>query len=201
MTNTQEAHERPGMSRRTLLTGAAVGGAALAATVVEASPVGAAFIPTGAPRQPGIAADKAPGVGNTFELVVDQIGTFSGFQAVAGLTNEVNVVEFRDGSSGGEEVTRLIPGSVKFPAVSLSRPVQGDVQLNDWHEFVITGSPQGPKECSLTVLSYEGRPVARYHLENAWPSRIEIGALLAGGAEVLMETVTIVCEHLDRVAV
>ena len=43
-------------------------------------------------------------------------------------------------------------------------------------------------------------PVARYHLENAWVSKIEIGALKAGASEVLMETVTIACETLQRIA-
>jgi phage tail-like protein len=47
----------------------------------------------------------------------------------------------------------------------------------------------------------DGKPVARYHLEMAWPSKIEIGALKAGASEVLMETVTIVAEHIQRVAV
>jgi hypothetical protein len=37
-------------------------------------------------------------------------------------------------------------------------------------------------------------------MEHAWPAKIEIGALKAGASEVLMETVTIVCESLQRVA-
>ena len=48
---------------------------------------------------------------------------------------------------------------------------------------------------SLVMYNYDGKPVARYHLENAWPSKMEIGALKAGSTEVLMETVTIVCER------
>ena len=37
-------------------------------------------------------------------------------------------------------------------------------------------------------------------MEHAWPAKIEIGALKAGASEVLMETVTFVCEHIQRVA-
>jgi hypothetical protein len=39
----------------------------------------------------------------------------------------------------------------------------------------------------------------RYHLENAWRAKLEIGALRADS--VLMETVTIVCDNLQRVSV
>ena len=50
------------------------------------------------------------------------------------------------------------------------------------------------------MYNVDGKPVARYHLEHAWPAKIEIGALKAGASEVLMETVTMVCEHIQRVA-
>ena len=56
------------------------------------------------------------------------------------------------------------------------------------------------KSCSLIMYNYDGAPVARYHLENAWPSKLEVSALKAGASEVLMETVTIVCEHIQRVS-
>ena len=38
------------------------------------------------------------------------------------------------------------------------------------------------KSCSLVMFNTKGKPVARYHLENAWPSKIEIGALKAGAS-------------------
>ncbi len=56
------------------------------------------------------------------------------------------------------------------------------------------------KTADLTMYSVDGSPVARFHLENAWPAKIEIGALKAGSSEVLMESVTIVCEQIQRVA-
>jgi hypothetical protein len=46
-----------------------------------------------------------------------------------------------------------------------------------------------------------GEPVAKYYLESAWPSEISISGLKAGSSEVLYETVTLMCEDLQRVAV
>lgn len=199
MNNSPDAQDRPGVSRRTLLTGAAVGGAGLAATLVETNPVAAAFAPFGGSGQPGIAADKPAGVGNTLELTVPGIGTFSGFQSVSGLTLDVEVVEFREGSEPTSIV--LVPGNSKYPSISLSQPVHPGLEMAAWHELVVVGDiAAARRDCSLLISSYEGRPVARYHLEDAWPSKVEIGALKLDGSEVLMETVTIVCERLERVS-
>jgi phage tail-like protein len=50
------------------------------------------------------------------------------------------------------------------------------------------------------MYNTDGKPVARYHLEHAWPAKLEIGTLGAGRTEVLTESVTLVCEHLQRLA-
>jgi hypothetical protein len=50
-------------------------------------------------------------------------------------------------------------------------------------------------------MSVDGSPVARYHLENAWPSKLELSGLKAGASEVLLERATVVCEHLQRASV
>jgi phage tail-like protein len=36
-----------------------------------------------------------------------------------------------------------------------------------------------------------GRPAARYYLENAWPSKLELGGLEAGKNEVAVEGITL----------
>jgi hypothetical protein len=88
------------------------------------------------------------------------------------------------------------------PTVVLKRGMTRNLELNAWHELVILGDVAAArKNAVLTIYDAESKPVARYHLENAWPAKIEIGALKAGASEVLMETVTIVCEHLQRVSV
>ncbi len=83
----------------------------------------------------------------------------------------------------------------------LKRGKNSSMELWGWHESVLSGNMAAArKSCSLVMYNVDGKPVARYHLEHAWPSKIEIGALKAGASEVLMETVTMVCEHIQRVA-
>ena len=54
------------------------------------------------------------------------------------------------------------------------------------------------KSSTLVMYNNSGAPVARYHLEHAWPSRLEIGALTSGASAITLETVTIVTEHVER---
>jgi phage tail-like protein len=56
------------------------------------------------------------------------------------------------------------------------------------------------KSCSLVMYDTQGQPVARYHLEGAWPSKLEVGSVTEGSAEVVVETVTLTCDRVQRVA-
>jgi phage tail-like protein len=57
--------------------------------------------------------------------------------------------------------------------------------------------PRG-RNAVLVIRDAEGRPISRYHLESAWPSKVEISGLKAGASEVLYETVTLVCNKIER---
>jgi hypothetical protein len=53
------------------------------------------------------------------------------------------------------------------------------------------------KNATLTAYSTDGKPVVRYVLEHPWPSKLEIGPI---NPTKLRETVTLVCESLQRIA-
>ena len=66
------------------------------------------------------------------------------------------------------------------------------------------------KSATLIIYGYDGA-VARYQLENAWPSKIETGGLDSSAGKVavetlelahegFLETVTIVAEKIQRVS-
>ncbi len=135
----------------------------------------------------------APITASRFSITIDgvQIAVFS---ELSGIRTEIEPVELKD--PGGEKVPRRIP-----PAVTLKRGMNQDMGMNAWHEAVLTGQmAQARKSCSLVMYSTSGAPVARFFLKNAWPSKIEISGLKAGSNEVLMETVTLVCDELQRIA-
>jgi phage tail-like protein len=134
-----------------------------------------------------------------FSITIDgyEIASFS---ELGGIITEVKPVDFLE-STDKEVVFKKLPGTVMPPTIILKRGKTAGMEVWAWHEAVMNGDiGAARKSASLIMYNVDGKPVARYHLENAWPSKIEIGALKAGASEVLMETVTIVCERLQRVA-
>ena len=121
------------------------------------------------------------------------------FSELGGITSSIEVADVAE-TAGNDTVLRKLPGKRNPPTVTLKRGMHRSLDLWQWHAAVWTGDPAARKSCSLVMYSTDGRPVARYHLEQAWPAKIEIGAVKSGANEVLMETVTIVCEHVERLA-
>jgi phage tail-like protein len=145
------------------------------------------------PEQPHDALTAA-----RFSITIDgyEIASFSELQ---GITTEVEPVSFME-SSDKEVILKQLPGKAVPGKVVLKRGKNQSMELWAWHESVLQGNMVAArKSCSLVMYNFDGAPVARYHLENAWPSKLEVGALKAGASEVLMETVTIVCERIQRV--
>ena len=134
-----------------------------------------------------------------FSITIDgyEIASFSELQ---GITTSVEVVDQME-SSDKEIILKKLPGKRNPPTIVLKRGKNTSMELWSWHEAVLAGDMMAARRsCSLVMYSADGRPVARYHMEHAWPAKIEIGALKAGASEVLMETDTLVCEHIQRVA-
>jgi phage tail-like protein len=135
-----------------------------------------------------------------FELSIDG-HSLAQFSELSGISSAIDVVDFIQ-SDAKENILKKLPGKRTPPTVTLKRGMTKNIEMAAWHELVVLGDVAAArKSCSLTMFNTKGEPVARYHLTEAWPSKIEIGALKAGASEVLMETVTIVCEFIQRVSV
>jgi len=180
---TSESRKVSALTRRTLLTGAAAGAAALVAAGIN----------------PGLALAEDAITAARFTITIDghSMATFTELEA---LVSEVETTDFLSSIDRG--VLKKLPGKRNPPTVTLKRGLNNSLEMWAWHEAVLLGDiAHALKTCTLDMDDQNGKPVARYHMENAWPSKVEVGALKAGTSEVLMETVTIVCEHIQRVSV
>jgi T4-like virus tail tube protein gp19 len=65
-----------------------------------------------------------------------------------------------------------------------------------WHEAVLM-EQAAAKDAVVVMYDTAGKPVARYHLENAWPSKVEIGALKSDSNEVAIEGITLCHEGFE----
>lgn len=98
------------------------------------------------------------------------------------------------------EVSGLDAGArTKWADITLKRGTTDSRSLRQWHDAGRTrGAAHARKNASIVMYDTAGKPVSRWQFTNAWPSKIEVGALKAGASEAL-ETVTITYESIQRV--
>jgi phage tail-like protein len=112
------------------------------------------------------------------------------------IVSEVKPVEVVEGA--GDTVFQ---GQRIRPLVTLKRRVDDDVRLFAWHASVVDGPIEAArKDCTIRVFDASGTQQARYHLEKAWPFRIAVGPLNASSRGDLLESVTLICNNVRRVA-
>jgi phage tail-like protein len=129
-----------------------------------------------------------------FVLEVDGVarGAFSDMTIVSELQGPTHIDDAADSPAGAERISAT---------VALVRQQDEDAVMFAWHEAVVDGSINAArKNCSITVFSSSGTPVARYRIENAWPSRIQVGPVGVSPTGMLLESVTLMCDAVRRVA-
>ena len=170
--------------------------ALLAGAILVAAAIGAwTSSSQGAAAPPG----GEPLTAARFELTIDG-HSLAVFSELVGISSEVDIEDVRLDTNRKRKLKKL-PGKRTPPTVTLKRGMTRNIELAAWHELVILGDVAARKNVTLTMYDVTGDPVVRYHLTNAWPSKLEIGALKAGASSVLTETVTLVAEFIQRVSV
>jgi phage tail-like protein len=134
-----------------------------------------------------------------FSIVIDgyEIASFSELQEI---NTEFELTQYLESGTAGT-TSNTLPGKYKVPTVTLKRGMNGSLELWSWHEAARVGNlAAARRSCSLVMYSAEGKPVGKYWLEKAWPQKMDLAGLKAGTSVALIETVTLACEHIQRVA-
>jgi phage tail-like protein len=136
-------------------------------------------------------------VGHSFGLELDGI-TIKVITEVSGLKMEQDVVEYEEKGSNGESDIRRLPGRPKAPDITLTRGLTADQSFDKWVKDSRFGKMQGARKGgALIVFDFEGNPVKRYKLTNAWPKSLEISNLKAGDTSYLSEKLVLTCESIE----
>ena len=123
--------------------------------------------------------DQDAGVGHSFGLELDGVN-------MRLLEIESLVLSVFGLDRGGDSPAR--PSS---RAVTLVRPLTRDAAFADWAHRTKTQGEAARHDVTLVVFAADGSPVARYHLENAWPSRHDVGSVPRGGNTIVVERRTL----------
>lgn len=131
-----------------------------------------------------------------FHFTVQWGGNNVGFSEVSGLTQEVQVIEYREGSSPDYGPAKM-PGLHKVNNITLKRGIsKGD---NDFFKFLTTISLNTVERRDITImlLNEKHEPVMVWKVLQAWPVKVEGPSLKSTGNEVAVESIELAHEGLS----
>jgi phage tail-like protein len=118
------------------------------------------------------------------------------FTEVTGLGAKVTPISYRE--AGNSQVVHYVPGRVEYSAITLRYGLTRSRELFDWFKTGVAGHVQR-KNLSIVLFDADGTTeVMRWNLVNAWATEWRGALLDAHSHEVAIESVTLVCESLDR---
>jgi phage tail-like protein len=135
-----------------------------------------------------------------FNFMLELEGAIAGyFTECSGIGSEHEIVEQKVVDKQGHEIIRKLPGRLKFTDITLKRGITSDLKIWEWRDFAVKGGMKDArKNCSITMLSRDYKPVAVWHFTNAWPSKVTGPSLKSDSNEIGVEEVTIVHEGMYR---
>ncbi|HWI93192.1 MAG TPA: phage tail protein [Flavisolibacter sp.] len=130
-----------------------------------------------------------------FHFTVDWGGTNVGFSEVSGLTQEIQVIEYRDGKSPDYNTVKM-PGLRKVTNIVMKRGIsKGDNEFFKWLNTVKLNTIER-RDLTINLLNENHEPVVTWKVLQAWPVKVEGPGLKATGNEVAIESIELAHEGL-----
>lgn len=125
------------------------------------------------------------------------------FSELGGISSELEQVEYMEAGKKGPVFGRFI-GRAKPPTVSLKRSMTREGESTKWiwlwHAEARTGASGAYKDVMLHLYGAGSPdPVRKYALTNAIPTKVELGGMKAGATEVVLQTLTMMCDAIEEV--
>ncbi len=132
---------------------------------------------------------------SNYHFQVQWGGTRKGFTEITGLTVEHTVIDFREGITLDDEITKM-PGIQKYSNVVLKRGIiSGDNEFYEWVNTIDNNEVER-RNVIISLLNEEHEPVMLWKLEKAWPVKLEGPTLSSDSSEVCMESIELVFEKI-----
>ncbi len=130
-----------------------------------------------------------------FHFQVEWGGQRIGFTEVSGLDQELQPIEYREGSSYNYQVTKM-PGMPNFGNITLKRGViKGDNDFAAWLTTVKLNQIER-RDLTISLLNENHEPVMVWKVSSGWPCKITGIGLKSTGNEVAIEGIEICHEGL-----
>jgi len=132
---------------------------------------------------------------NKFHFLVEWGGSRISATEITGLTSEIEVIEYREGSS--KESTRSLMPGLKIPnRITLKRGVvKGDNEYFEWLSTVNMDKVER-RDLIIKLLNESHEPVVVWQLKNAFPVKLKWSDLKALTSEPVIESLDVVYESM-----
>ena len=140
-------------------------------------------------------ADKDPYRNFNFIVEIDGIKQ-AGFSDCSGFGSSTDPIEYRE---GGENTTvRKLPGTTKYPNITLKWGLTDSHELYDWYRDIVKGKVVR-KTGSIVVFDLDGiTEKVRWNFFNAWPTKWDGPDFSAKGSDIAIETLELAHEGIER---
>ncbi len=141
---------------------------------------------------------KDPYRGFRYRVIINGFESF-GFSRVAGLSEETEAVDYREGIDGAH--MHKLPGITTFDPITLERGLSANQDEEKWRKLVYDGNnghgvpdDEFREDFEIVLYDYANQPVKRWEVKDGWISRLERGEFNASSSDVVLKTITIVNE-------
>ena len=132
-----------------------------------------------------------------FHFTVSWGGSRAGFTEISGLTQEAQVIEYRDGNFPEFSSVKM-PGLRKYSNITLKRGIfANDTEFFTWLSTVAHLANVERRDLIISLLNDQHQPVMKWNVSRAFPTKVEGPALKATGNEVAIESIELAHEGLE----
>jgi phage tail-like protein len=130
-----------------------------------------------------------------FHFKVEWGGKNVGFSEVSGLTQELQIIEYRDGNSP-DYSTQKMPGLHKYNNITMKRGIaKSDNDFFKWLNTVKLNTIER-RDLTISLLNESHEPVMVWKAHSCFPVKVEGPGLKSTGNEVAIESIEIAHEGL-----
>ncbi|MFN8499778.1 MAG: phage tail protein [Anaerolineae bacterium] len=121
------------------------------------------------------------------------------FSEVSVASAEFEVISYKFAEKDGKPGYYAAPGQMKPPEITCKRGVTEDDSAWKWAKEVQDGNMSAARSNgTIHLCDYDGTPLLVYNVVQAWPKKVTMPGPKSGSNEVLVEEITLVCEHFER---
>lgn len=113
---------------------------------------------------------------------------------------DTDVIEYREGTD--PLYVRKLSGLTKFGNLTLKKGMTTSLELYSWYILIAeqgANTTNGRRNITLTLQDESGSDQAVWNIFNAWPSKYESSGFNAKSNDVVIETLELTLESMQRV--